>query len=371
MTAAAKALDDARWESVVNRRKNADGLFVYAVRTTGVFCVPSCPSRKPSRANVAYFPTVADARGAGFRACRRCRPDSDGVADAVSDIVVRLCRRLETDAALPDLAALAISTGWSRAHLQRTFTARVGVSPRRYVAAHRLLQAKAILREGSSVTDAVYAAGFGSSRAFYEQASVRLGMPPSTYARGGDAVEVRFSCIELAGDDDDARTLLVAATDRGLCAVRFGSAAAQLVDDLEVELPAAKVVDAGDDLVDVVDAVAAMYAGRPARVDLPLDVRGTAFQAEVWEALRSIPAGETRSYADVAAAVGRPGATRAVGSACGANPVALVVPCHRVLRSNGALGGYRWGLRLKAELLAREGVVASGTSALRRGGPGT
>ncbi|MFN2609086.1 MAG: bifunctional DNA-binding transcriptional regulator/O6-methylguanine-DNA methyltransferase Ada [Acidimicrobiales bacterium] len=352
-------LDDARWSAVAARDATVDGVFLYAVRSTRVFCRPSCPSRRPRRENVEFFSTPAAASAAGFRPCRRCRPESMAADRPTNRVVVAACRALEAADPPPDLAALAVAVGRSPQHLQRLFTRVVGVSPRRYADTVRLQRVKRSLHDGRPVTEAVYDAGYGSARGFYERASLRLGMAPSAYRAGAPGVEVGWAVGGSA-----VGPVLVAATERGLCAVRLGPDPADLVDGLAAELPGARLCERSASLGGVLDAVATLAGGRPADLGLPLDVAGTAFQARVWDALRAIPAGETRSYAEVAAAVGAPGAARAVGSACGANPVAVVVPCHRVVRADGSLGGYRWGLELKSRLLAAEatapGEAASG-----------
>lgn len=343
------SLDDIRWSAVAARERTADGLFFYAVRSTKVFCRPSCPARRPLRHNVEFFPTPAAAADAGFRPCRRCQPEAAAGDDTITRNVIEACRALEAPDPPSDLSALARHVGWSPQHLQRVFTRLVGVSPRQYRDAVRLQRVKRSLRNGRGVTDSVFDAGYGSVRGFYERGPLRLGMAPSAYAVGAPGVSVGWAVGE-----SPVGPLLVAATDRGLCAVRFGPGPAELVGELADELPRADLEERPASLSGVLDAVVALASGEPAGVDLPLDVAATAFQARVWDALRAIPPGETRSYTEVATAIGVPGATRAVGRACGANPVALVVPCHRVVRSDGALGGYRWGLQVKAHLLAAE-----------------
>ena len=347
-------LDEARWSAVLGHDRAADSVFVYAVRSTGVFCRPSCPSRRPLRRNVEFFPTGGEAGRAGYRPCLRCRPDTIAPSDPVSAKVVLACRLLEQVEPPEDLAALGHRVGWSPHHLQRTFRRVVGVTPHRYADAARLDRAKRALREGATVTDAVYEAGYGSSRGFYERASVRMGMAPSSYAAGGAGMVVRYTFVRSG-----LGLLLVAATERGLCKVRFGGGRRALVDALRAELPRARLERADEELAEAAGVVSELAEGGPADVHLPLDVRATAFQARVWEALRQIPHGHTRSYAGVAAALGTPSATRAVANACGANPVALVIPCHRVVRSDGTLGGYRWGIEIKAALLRREAQAGS------------
>lgn len=269
-------------------------------------------------------------------------------------MVVRTCRLLETAEAPPGLAVVASMARWSPHHLHKVFRRCLGVTPRQYADAVRLERVKRSLGEGSEVTKAVYRAGYGSTRACYEKASLRLGMEPSAYGSGGRGLEIGYtltpSCLG---------TVLVAATERGLCSVKVGPGEALLVEALRMEFPRSELHRSDDELAGVAGSVRALAEGGPAELDLPLDVEGTAFQARVWEALRRIPAGETRSYAQVAGSIGTPTAVRAVANACGANPVALVVPCHRVIRTDGSLGGYRWGIEVKAELLRREAAGAT------------
>jgi len=346
-------LDEIRWTAVTSRHGPSDGVFVYAVNSTGVFCRPSCPARRPLRRNVRFFTTPGEALDAGFRPCRRCRPDAGGAADPATTMVLRACRVLEDARNVPELAGLARTVGWSPHHLHKVFRRCVGVTPRQYADAVRLDRVKQSLVEGSGVTDAVYGAGYGSSRAFYEKASLRLGMEPSAYAAGGPGVEIRYTVT-----DSCVGAVLLAVTERGLCAVKVGPGEAVLVDALRRELPRSELRRCDGDLAEVAASVRALAEGRPEGIDLPLDVRGTAFQARVWEALRRIPAGTTQSYTEIAGCIEAPTAVRAVANACGANPVALVVPCHRVIRTDGSLGGYRWGIEVKAELLRREAAGA-------------
>jgi AraC family transcriptional regulator of adaptative response/methylated-DNA-[protein]-cysteine methyltransferase len=352
------AIDEARaWDALVARDRARDGAFVYAVRTTGVYCRASCASRRPRRENVAFFTDGAAARAAGFRACKRCRPDAPRedepafVARARAHIDAHVAAH--ADRPLP-LAELAAAAGASPAHLQRTFTRVVGLSPRAYRDARRLAQFKERLRGGDTVSRAAAEAGFADGRGAYARAGRALGMTPAAWRRGG-----RGERVTLATRPTRLGRLLVAATARGVCAVALGDDDAALERWLRDELPAAELARAGAD-----DAVAHTARAVAAWVDageddaglraLPVDLAGTAFQQRVWRALREIPYGATRSYAELAAAVGAPGAVRAVASACAANRVALVLPCHRVVRRDGAAGGYRWGAERKASLLARE-----------------
>ncbi|MXV91506.1 MAG: bifunctional DNA-binding transcriptional regulator/O6-methylguanine-DNA methyltransferase Ada [Acidimicrobiia bacterium] len=349
------ALDDARWEAVAGRSAAADGLFIYGVRSTGIYCRPACPARRPQRRNVVFFATATEAAAAGFRACRRCRPHQGRDADPAAAAVIAACRRLEACDGSVNLADLARAMGWSPRHFRRLFRALTGVTPSAYARAQQADRARAALRSGAPVTDAVFDAGYGSTRAFYEHGAPRLGTSPSSYRQGSPGVHVRYSVMDTA-----LGNILVAATASGVCAVRIGACEEDLLAELVAEFPRAHITCDDDGLAPVTAVVRALASGRssPAAgrsaADIGLDLRGSAFQVEVWEALRTIAAGSVRSYAEVAAQIGRPDAARAVGGACAANPVALLVPCHRVLRSDGALGGYRWGTEIKAALLTAE-----------------
>lgn len=350
--------DDARWQAVYDRDRRGDGHFVFAVRTTGVYCRPSCASRRPRREHVRFFATAGDAERAGFRPCKRCRPQ-DAVAPAVA-VARRVCRYVEEH---PDgdlsLAALGEHVGLSPAHLQRVFKEVVGVTPRQYVAARRADRVKDKLRGGDSVTAALYDAGYGSGSQFYEHAPARLGMAPTTYQKGGAGMEVAYTTTSTPLGE-----LLVAATARGVCSIRFGESAGELERAIARELPAAALRRDDAALRPWLDAVVAYLEGRQGAPELPLDVRATAFQARVWQALRAIPYGSTRSYGEVAEAIGQPAVTRAVAQACASNPVPLVIPCHRVVHKGGDLGGYRWGAERKRALLEREAQAAVRTAEL-------
>jgi AraC family transcriptional regulator, regulatory protein of adaptative response / methylated-DNA-[protein]-cysteine methyltransferase len=342
-----KLTDTTRWRAVLARDRHTDGAFVYAVRSTGVYCRPSCPSRRPHRDRVAFFDTPAGARAAGFRACRRCHPD--GIADPWVDKIRRASIYLAHVSGHPSLATLAARFGGSPYHLQRHFKRLVGVTPREFAEACRLRKVKSRLRAGDDVTAAMFDAGYASSSRFYERAAPKLGMSPSVYRRGGAGMTIRFTIV-----DSPLGRLLVAATPRGVCAVAMGTADADLSRALALEYPAASITSDEGGLARWTNAVLAHLAGRRPRLDLPLDVQATAFQWQVWQALAAIPYGETRTYGDVARAIGRPRAARAVARACATNPVALTIPCHRVVPAAGGLGGYRWGASRKRALLARE-----------------
>jgi AraC family transcriptional regulator of adaptative response/methylated-DNA-[protein]-cysteine methyltransferase len=337
------------WRAVVTRDKQADGRFVYAVRSTGIFCRPSCPSRKPRRERVEFFAAPADAARAGFRACRRCRPMETAAADPWLEKIQRACVYLSNVEGHPSLATLAGRLGGSRYHLQRNFKRIVGVTPREYAEACRLRAVRGKLRAGGDVTTAMLDAGYGSSGRFYERAAPKLGMAPRTYQRGGTGMRIGYTIV-----DSPLGRLLVAATPRGVCAVAMGESDRRLTEELRSEYPAAKIEPDRRALGRWTKAILSRIEGRQPRVDLPVDVQATAFQWQVWSALAAIPHGTTASYADVAAAIGQPRAARAVARACATNPVAVVIPCHRVVPLAGGVGGYRWGAARKKTLLERE-----------------
>src|SRR5215213_10691875 len=342
-------LADDRWQAVVNRDRGRDGEFVFAVRTTGIYCRPSCPARRPLPENVTFFADPVAAERAGFRACRRCRPKA--VASSQEELVARAITWLEAHGeervTLPRLAA---ALGVSPGHLQRTFTRVTGVSPRMYAAARRLELAKSRLRDGADVTSALHASGYGSSSRFYAQARSALGMTPTSYKRGGEGMTMTFATI-----DSPIGQILVAATERGICAVSIGEDDAALEQSLTAEYPRATIRRDDDALRPYMDSVLTHLRDRTSLSALPLDVVGTPFQHEVWQALRTIPAGERRTYGQIAATLGNPKGARAVARACASNPVALVIPCHRVVRGDGGSGGYRWGAVRKQGILANEG----------------
>jgi AraC family transcriptional regulator, regulatory protein of adaptative response / methylated-DNA-[protein]-cysteine methyltransferase len=345
--------DAARWNAVVAHDRGADGLFVYGVKSTGVYCRPSCPSRRPRRDRVGFYDTTDAARRAGFRACLRCDPDQTAMAaDPWVDKIRRACVYLANVDGHPALATLAARLGGSPYHLQRNFKRLVGVSPREFAEARRLDKVKRRLRESSDVTAAMVDAGYGSSSRFYERAAPKLGMAPSVYRRGGEGMQIQYTIVD--SPNDALGRLLVAATSRGVCAVAMGADDGALTCALAREYPAAAIsADAGA-LAQSASAIVAHLAGREPRLDLPLDVQATAFQWQVWQALSAIPYGETRTYGDIAASIGRPRAVRAVARACATNPVAIAIPCHRVLPAAGGTGGYRWGAARKKALLSRE-----------------
>ncbi len=341
--------DAARWRAVVAHDRRADGRFVYAVGSTGIYCRPSCASRRPRREVVTFFDAAPEAERAGFRACRRCKPHEAAAADPWIEKIRRACVYLANVDGHPSLAILARRVGGSPYHLQRNFKRLVGISPREYAEACRLRKVKARLRQGDAVTGAVLDAGYGSSSRFYERAAPMFGMPPSVYRRGGAGMSIRYTIVP-----SPLGRLLVGATPRGVCAVAMGASNAELETALAHEYPAAGISADDRGLARWTREILAHLTGRRPRLDLPLDVQATAFQWQVWEALRAIPYGETRTYSEVAKAIGRPRAVRAVARACATNPVALAIPCHRVVASSGAPSGYRWGASRKKTLLASE-----------------
>ncbi|MEO6338930.1 MAG: bifunctional DNA-binding transcriptional regulator/O6-methylguanine-DNA methyltransferase Ada [Caulobacteraceae bacterium] len=343
--------DEARWEAVRRRDPAADGQFYYSVASTGVYCRPSCAARLALRKNVSFHATPVDAERAGFRACKRCRPNEASQAERHAEAVARACRLIETAEEAPSLDALADAAGLSRFHFHRVFKDVTGVTPKAYAAARRAERVRGELDRGEAVASAIYGAGYNASSRFYAEAQARLGMQPADYRDGGRGARIRFAVGECS-----LGSILVAATDKGVCAIQFGDAPDELVTALQDRFPKAELVGADADFERLVAEVVA-YVEAPRALDLPLDVQGTAFQERVWDALRKIPLGSTASYADIAVAVGAPKAVRAVAQACAANPTALAIPCHRVVRSDGSLSGYRWGVERKRELLAREAAA--------------
>jgi AraC family transcriptional regulator of adaptative response/methylated-DNA-[protein]-cysteine methyltransferase len=342
---------DTLWQAVAERRRAADGAFVYAVKTTGIYCRPSCPSRRPRRERVEFFPLPEAAEQAGYRACQRCRPKAAPAAEPALDRVRAACRAIDAalaeEAPAPSLEALGQAVGASPFHLQRSFKKLLGISPREYADAKRLARVKSMLRDGNGVADAVYGAGYGSASRLYERADTQLGMTPATYARRGRGARIAYATAPCSFG-----RVLVASTERGICAVLLGAHDAELEAALRAEYAEAELVPGeGGPWFDV---VLKQLAGEAPERALPLDVRATAFQWRVWQALQAIPRGETRTYAELAAELGIPKAARAVGRACGSNRVAVIIPCHRVVREGGALGGYRWGIERKEKLLAAE-----------------
>lgn len=342
--------EEIYWRAIESRDARFNGVFVYGVRSTGICCKPACPSRRPGRDQVVFFHTCELAEAGGFRACLRCQPRLVSERNQQVEAVMRACRAIEgqTEGTL-SLRALSAHTKVSPHHLQRTFKSIVGVTPRQYAAAQRLKQFKSRIRDGADVTSALYDAGYNSSSRLYESATEQLGMTPATYRRGGKGMNINYTIA-----DCHLGRLLVAATERGICAVSFGDDEQELAASLASEYPAATIRQDGTHLREAVTQLLRHLSGAQPHLDLPLDIQATAFQLRVWQELRKIPYGATRSYAEIAAAIGRPTATRAVARACATNTVALVTPCHRVIRGDGHLSGYRWGLERKRALLTQE-----------------
>jgi AraC family transcriptional regulator, regulatory protein of adaptative response / methylated-DNA-[protein]-cysteine methyltransferase len=337
------------WDAVTEHDRAMDGVFFYAVRTTGVYCRPSCAARRPKPENVVFFHTRTGAERAGFRPCKRCKPERDIQTDANSEIVEKVCRYIDTHPDQPaTLDKLSSAIGLSPFHLHRTFKDLTGITPRAYADSRRLESLKAGLREGHSVTRSLYDAGYGSSSRLYERASSQLGMTPSRYRKQGSGVTIRYSIAETP-----VGRLLLAGTPRGICSIQFGDSDTTLEGALRKEYPQAEIVRNDKQLTGWVRAVRNRIRGERT-ASLPLDIRATAFQRLVWEQLRAIPNGATRSYSEIAKRIGKPRAARAVARACATNPVAVAIPCHRVVREDGALGGYRWGIQRKRKLLALE-----------------
>jgi AraC family transcriptional regulator of adaptative response/methylated-DNA-[protein]-cysteine methyltransferase len=341
--------DAQRWQAVLTRDRALEGAFVYAVRSTGIYCRASCPSRRPRPTQVEFFPVPAAAEQAGYRACRRCHP-LEVRRDPQVALAERACRVMDASAERPTLATLGQALRVSPAHLQRIFTLVTGISPRAWHEARRAGRLREALRSGRGVSGALYAAGYGSPSRIYERRSATIGMTPATYRKGGAGMTIRYSTA-----DSPLGRVLAGATDRGLCFVGLGNSDASLERALATEFPRAERARDDRGLGRMVRQVVERVRGRRPHGDLPLDIQATAFQRLVWDELTRIPLGDTVSYAEVARRVGRPKAVRAVAAACAGNPVAVVIPCHRVVRSDGGLGGYRWGVGRKAALLNAEG----------------
>jgi AraC family transcriptional regulator, regulatory protein of adaptative response / methylated-DNA-[protein]-cysteine methyltransferase len=342
------------WRAVENRDAGADGSFFYGVRTTGVYCRPGCASRLPLRANTVFFETTAGAEADGFRPCKRCRPNDDSAASRHLAAIEKACALLRTSETMPSLAELADAAAISRFHFHRVFKQIMGTTPRDYARTHRLGQFDERLAAGQPVAEAIYASGFGSSSRAYEDAPSALGMTPGARRRGGDGETIRFVTVSTP-----LGWALVAATERGVCMTALADDRDQLAAALRQRFPAAEVIAEDGGLRQWADRIVRFITAPERNLDLPLDIRGTAFQARVWRALQKIPLGKTASYAEIAAALGQPKAVRAVAQACAANKLALIVPCHRVIRSDGDIGGYRWGVERKRALLARERAAAA------------
>ncbi len=356
-----KRADDERWNAVKSRDARFDGAFYYSVATTGVYCRPSCASRLARRENVAFHASCADAERAGFRPCKRCKPDEPSMQDRAASKIAAACRMIADSEVPPKLEALANAAGLSPHHFHRLFKAVVGVTPKAYAEAHRQNSVRAALATSESVTQALYAAGYSSSGRFYEKSSQVLGMTPTAFRAGGKDAEMRFAIGQCS-----LGAILVAASVKGVTAILLGDDPDALLRDLEDRFPGATLIG-GDPAFDALVAGAVGLVEAPeAGHDLPLDIRGTAFQRRVWQALRDIPAGTTSTYTEVANCIGQPKAVRAVAAACAANKIALAIPCHRVIRNDGSLSGYRWGVERKRELLTREAAAKPRRAASKR-----
>lgn len=347
--------EDNYWEAVLAKDARFDGMFFYAVRSTGVYCRPSCPARRPRRQQVLFFFLPEVAEEAGFRPCQRCSPRNATTLNPQAELVQQVCQYIESNLESPlTLATLGEAVSLSPHHLQRTFKRIMGITPRQYTEARRLSCLKAQLKEGQAVTAALYEAGYSSSSRLYERASAQLGMTPATYRRGGKGMHISYTLV-----DCPLGRLLIAIAQRGMCALYLGNSDAELIAALWREYSAAEFYRDDVDLSVWASSLLNHLKGEQIHLDLPWDFQATAFQWRVWEELRAIPYGSTRSYSEIARAIGHPKAVRAVARACATNPVSLVIPCHRVIREDGSLGGYRWGLERKQALLTREKQMAA------------
>lgn len=341
--------EDPRWARVLARDRTADGQFWYSVATTGVYCRPSCPSRPANPENVGLHETLEAARATGFRPCKRCKPDGPSLDAENAAIVAKACRLIESSDAPPSLADLAAAVGRSPGYLHRLFKASTGLTPKDYAVGRRAARVRDNLTADNTVTEAIYDAGFNSSGRFYEKSTEMLGMTPSRYRAGGENEDIRF-----AVGDSSLGAILVASSAKGVAAILIGDDPDDLARDLQDRFPKARLIGGDAEYEALVAKVVGLVEAPGLGLDLPLDVRGTAFQQRVWQALREIPAGETASYTDIALRIGLPKAVRAVAGACAANNIALAIPCHRVVRNDGALSGYAWGVERKRTFLERE-----------------
>jgi AraC family transcriptional regulator of adaptative response/methylated-DNA-[protein]-cysteine methyltransferase len=343
--------DQERWEAVIHRDKNADDAFVYSVSTTGVYCRPWCPARLARRENVAFHLTPKDAERAGFRACKRCKPNDPSAHGEQAAIVAKACK-LIADAEEPlSLDALAEAIGMSPWHFHRVFKSMTGLTPKAYATAHRAKRMHEELSRRGTVTSAIYNSGFNSNGRFYAESNKRLGMKPTEFKAGGDGATIRFAVGECS-----LGSILVAASDLGICSIAIGNDPNRLVRELQDRFPNAEMIGGDRQFERMVARVVAFVENPSAGLELPLHVQGTAFQQRVWKALCEIPCGTTCTYSELAQKLGQPNATRAIAGACAANTLAVAIPCHRVVRTDGSLSGYRWGVERKAKLLHLEGA---------------
>jgi AraC family transcriptional regulator of adaptative response/methylated-DNA-[protein]-cysteine methyltransferase len=345
----AATVNDSRWASVIARDTQADGNFYYSVKTTGVYCRPSCAARPARPENVRFHATCEDAERAGFRPCKRCKPNEISLAEQHAAKIAAACRFIEESEEAPSLNQLANHAGLSSYHFHRVFKAVTGLTPKEYAAAHRAKRMRSELGKSGTVTEAIYNAGYNSNARFYETSNDVLGMTPSNYRAGGAGTEIRFAVGECS-----LGSILVARSERGICSILLGDDPDALTRDLQDQFPQADLIGGDAGFEQLVSKVVGFVEEPALGLDLPLDVRGTAFQQRVWQALQKIPSGSTASYTDIARRIGSPKSVRAVAQACGANVLAVAIPCHRVVRNDGALSGYRWGVERKRALLERE-----------------
>lgn len=351
--AAQTILSDPRWQQVLARDAKADGQFFYAVKTTGIYCRPSCGARQPRSENISFHSTAAAAEAAGFRPCKRCRPNQ-AVTNEYAAKVAAACRTIEGAETLPSLAQLAAQAGWSQFHFHRIFKAITGLTPRAYAHACRAQKLRQTLGTKMKITDAIYEAGYGSNSRFYASATDALGMKPKQYAKGGVDAQIHFAIAEsILG------SLLVANSSKGVCAISLGNDPETLLRELQDRFPRADLVGCDQNFESIVATVVGFIETPALTLDLPLDIQGTVFQQKVWQALREIPYGTTVTYSELAKRIGAPNAVRAVASACAANALAVVIPCHRVIRQDGSLSGYRWGIERKKALIEKEAAATA------------
>lgn len=346
--------DGQYWEAVKAKDTAFDGKFFYSVATTGIFCRPSCPSRLAKRENVRFHASAVEAKAAGFRACKRCKPEQPPLQEEYARKVSQACRLIETSEEAPKLDELAAAVGLSSYHFHRTFKAITGVTPKAYANGHRQKKVRESLKPNKTITEAIYDSGFGSSGRFYANSKEVLGMKPKDFRFGGAHAEMHFAVGECS-----LGSILVAASSKGISAILLGDDPEKLVRDLESQFPNATLIGGDREFEEVMAKVVGLVESPPAGSHLPLDIRGTAFQHRVWEALRTIPAGTTATYSEIADRIGMPKAVRAVAAACAANKIAVAIPCHRVIRNDGALSGYRWGVERKRKLIDREAALLS------------
>lgn len=341
--------DDEKWRAVLAKDARADGRFFYSVKTTGVYCRPSCPSRTALRKNVSFYHTADEAEKAGFRPCKRCWPKGPGTSALHEAAVAKACRHIVTAEEAPTLGQLAKTAGMSSFHFHRVFKALTGVTPKAYAVAHRARRVREALAKSNSVTEAIYGAGFNSNGRFYAKSTESLGMTPTKFRTGGEGERIRFAIGECS-----LGSVLVAASDKGVCSITLGDDPNALIRNLQDRFPRADLIGGDREFEKTVSQVVGFIEQPRKGFNLPMDVRGTAFQLRVWQALRQIPAGSTMSYSDIAERIGAPKSVRAVASACASNKIAVAIPCHRVLRNDGTISGYRWGVDRKRALLERE-----------------